>query len=157
MDDAFKLVFGALIGAVVSYFLATQQARLELQGKIDEATRTARLNAYMQIWKLTSLLPKYPPATNVTYDQLSQLALEFRYWYFEVGGIYLSHESRTAYFKAQELLLALSEGKHGTLDPQAEKGDYWKAQAQLSKLRTQLTGDLRSRRRPGVIWSRFST
>ena len=178
MDEAIKIVLSAVIGAAVSYFLAQQQFRL----KIDESTRTDREKVYKILWRLTGLLPRYPPAEGVTYDSLEFLSRQFRAWYFGeqiplpegnpaegeaetpfekvIGGIYLSEHSRKTYFAAQEMLIAVYEKGKGTdptkPPPVLSDEDYEKARKKLSDLRAQLAKDIGSRRAPGDGEARFS-
>jgi len=161
MDEATSAlvvaVVTALLTALGAYLLAYRQAALELSNKIDEVTATQRLEAYKLLWALTGTLPVYPPpAKHITYDDLRKLNEKFRYWYFHIGGIYLTEEARDAYFDTQELVMKLSLEKTGNLVPCALKADcdYEIVRAQMSVLRTQLTEDLRSRLPPGSLTQR---
>ncbi|MBC7810930.1 MAG: hypothetical protein H7175_07290 [Burkholderiales bacterium] len=149
MTDLTFALIGAAFGGLITYLLAIQKARLEL----DEATRADRAKAYKDLWKLTGLLPLYPPAPNVVYQDLVSLSESLRKWYFETGGMYLSQPTRDVYFDVQKYIATLSK-KEGSLSPYDNKGaydkqsDYEKMRARLSALRTQLTSDIGSRRPP---------
>lgn len=151
MDNPILIaIISAAVGGIVSYLLANHNARIEL----DEETRKARVEDYKKLWALTGKLPRYPPAKNLTYQDLEALSENFRDWYFQVGGIYLSEKSRDVYFSVQEALLEYSQ-KTGTLNPLNDKGKYDKnsdyefMRKKMSALRTQLAKDIGSRRMPG--------
>ncbi|MFL5384223.1 MAG: hypothetical protein ACJ8GN_17010 [Longimicrobiaceae bacterium] len=130
--------------------------------RIDESVRAARLECYTKLWRKTELLPAYPVAAEVTYDELLALTEEMRDWYFREGGMYLSKASRKRYGDAQEEIgrviggkllvngqVVESPRKAGTLslsDP-----EYVRVQHRLSALRTSMAGDLLARSRTLTI------
>lgn len=115
-----------------------------LRGEVDVDLRKRRIDAYLPLWRLTSLLPKWPRAHGVTYEDLYQLSLDIRTWYFETGGIFLSRSTqRKAYVPLQDAIAALSvAGKKGPLS----ESDYDAIRDRCSTLRTRLSSDVESRR-----------
>ncbi len=128
---------GAFIGALISHFL-TQRRSLDL------AIYKHREQAYKGLWEKTALLPRWPQQTGVTYAQLRSLSEELRHWYFLVGGVYLSDSARKAYGNLQE---ALNEPARSPRPNPLIPSDYTVLQDLCSKLRTELTHDLLSRKR----------
>jgi hypothetical protein len=155
MEELMIAIVSAVVGGIIASFRAFQRARLELLVKTDETLRKDRVEAYKALWEKTGLLSLYPPKRNVAYSELAELSEKFRDWYFKIGGIYLSTKARDAYFEAQKTLLEYAE-KAGIMNPYDETGkynrnsDYELVRNTLSRLRTQLTEDLDSRRAPGL-------
>lgn len=145
MDDLFlTVIVPAIVGALVSYIGALTKNALDARVKIDESLRSTRLELYKVLWQETGLLPRWPRAAGVTYEQLSEMSKRFRDWYFNVGGIYLSMQARRAYGKLQETIaLVVVAAKTDTLSDT----DYDAVQKKCSDFRTELTRDLQSRRR----------
>lgn len=119
------------------------RALLATATTIDSDLRAHRIEVYCELWKKTGLLPQWPRNPQLTYPQLRQFSTDLRDWYFERGGMYLSRNAREAYGKVQEALgSVLAANKGGTVsDP-----DYDSVRTQCSKLRSELTNDLLSRR-----------
>ncbi len=143
MPDLGPLVMPAVVGGVVSLAVTVIGNALGYRAKVDEGLRATRLALYRVLWKKTELLPKWPRRTDVTYEKLHDLSEELRDWYFGDGGIFLSRAARKSYGKLQDTI-----GK--VLEP-APKGkiegpDYDKVRLGCSDLRSELTGDLLSRR-----------
>lgn len=128
-----------------SAFVRAEEAhrkQLEIAGSIDLDLRQRRITVYQEMWGRTSLLPKWPRATNVTYEKLTALSEALRDWYFNSGGMYLSTKGRDAYGHLQDAILAVCKEKSGPLDPT----HYEVVRDKCSALRTQLTDDILSRR-----------
>jgi hypothetical protein len=168
MDELLKLLIPALVGAVTAYLAASSQNMREVKTRIDAGVRDARLNMYPALWRLTELLPLWPPAL-VTYEQLYTLSSDMQHWYFNQGGLYLSTTTKQAYLDAQgsiggvlmkhELIGSKqindkTVGVYRDLSLVAEAiktkaladEEYVMVRQKLSDLRTQLTADLSSRR-----------
>ena len=144
MPDITTVVISALVGAVVSYVLAVIQHILDAQTKVDERLRQDRFTVYTVLWEKTGLLPQWPRSTTVTYEKLTGLSEEMRDWYFTQGGIYLSAQARKSYGDAQEgIQMVLQEEQTSETITELQ---YNELKGKLSKLRTQLTQDLLSRR-----------
>jgi hypothetical protein len=158
-----EILIGAVVGFIVSMLLAILQKRLDVETKIDENIRADRLNVYKVLWEHMLLVPLYPPSPQgVTYSDLYKLSETFRGWYFTQGGILLSEEAKKTYIATQQTLLKmacladaaqrsnlrerdylnLKSVRPGSLTDD----EYFVVQQQLSRLRTQLTIDLMTRR-----------
>jgi len=113
-------------------------------GEVDLDLRQRRMQVYPELWKATSLLPKWPYDETVTYEQLRELSNALRRWYYETGGLYLS---RTTHEKAYgplqgAITSAISDGKTGRLS----REDYEAVRRRCSLLRSHLAADIESRR-----------
>jgi hypothetical protein len=141
------LISGA-ITAVVTYFATLAKARLDLSVEYDKELRQARLNAYQDLWKRLEPLAPYSPKKHLTYELVKSTSEDMRDWYFEFGGIYLSHECREPYFALKRSMQKIID------DPGLEKeqtktlgSEVIKTlQKQGTDLRTALSDDIGSRR-----------
>jgi hypothetical protein len=116
----------------------------KLMQDIDVDLRKRRIEVYAELWKLTALLPMWPKASGVTYEQLMRFSESLRTWYFERGGMYLSRSThKNAYTPLQEALMELLQAH-----PSGEISDkhYECIRKRCSTLRTALAGDIESRR-----------
>ncbi|HXQ39557.1 MAG TPA: hypothetical protein VN843_36500 [Anaerolineales bacterium] len=117
--------------------------RLGLEAQIDIHLREKRIAVYEKLWQATSLLPQWPRAKNVTYEQLMKLSQTLRDWYFQEGGMYLSRNARETYGALQDYIWAiLNDKRKGVLKPE----HYDAIREKCSTLRTELTDDILSRR-----------
>lgn len=107
-------VVAAIAGIVVASSVALVKAAIASRGQENEELRTLRLKVYPAVWRLTSMVPRWPQA-DPTYRDLWRLHLEPRTWYYDSGGLYLSENARTRYGEMQELLDAYLDG-HGRAD-----------------------------------------
>jgi hypothetical protein len=154
MNGLLSVFLGGIGGALVAAFAAWWQNVVAARIKVDQELRGQREASYLDLWKLTRLLPKYPRADDVTYAALQALSEAMREWYFDGAGIYLSSEARRAYGKAQEAI-QLALGRAASPGAHLADTDYDTLQAALSALRTELTSDLLSRQRSTVFpWRR---
>ena len=128
---------GAFIGALISHLL-TQRRSLDL------AIYKHRGEAYKGLWERTFLLPRWPQRAGVTYAQLRTLSEELRHWYYFVGGVYLSDSARNAYGDLQE---SLNDPAWKTSSDPLSAPHYTLLMNLCSKVRTELTHDLLSRKR----------
>jgi hypothetical protein len=76
----------ALIGLVVGGALAWLKAVLAIREKVNEELRSRRVEVYPTVYRLTAPLSLWPPA-EMTYEELADLNLDFRKWYFTRGGL----------------------------------------------------------------------
>jgi len=156
-------IIAALIGVVTGFLGAVLKAWLGSRLKVDDAARLKRWEVYTEIWQMTGVIPKWPRNPELTCTALEEFSKQCRKWYFEVGGIYLSHPARKAYGNMQEIIAKvlsnnpletnLADGKaYPTEEESADTKSalYGKVQEACSSLRTQLTKDLHSRQR-GVL------
>lgn len=124
------------------------RSTVALAASVDTDLRTRRIDAYTELWRLTGALPQWPRNRDLAYEDLRSLTGEFRQWYFGVGGMYLSVKAREAYGKVQEALggILASAG-----DGPVSEAHYDAVRGECSRLRTELTQDLLSRREaPGL-------
>jgi hypothetical protein len=128
---------GAFIGALISHFLIQRRS-------VDLAVHRSRGEVYKVVWEKTGLLSKWPRRAGVKYSDLRTLSEELRNWYFLVGGLYLSDSARAAYGNLQE---ALNDPRRPQGADNVSDSDYELVQISCSKLRTELTHDLLSRKR----------
>ncbi len=131
----------AWLGKVWAERISEAQRRL---GEVDLDLRKRRIPLYAEVWKLTSVLPKWPRDPNVTYENLLTFSEALRDWYFHKGGMYISRSTHEdGYAPLQDTLeVVLSPNKTGRLsDP-----DYEAVRERCSNLRTHLAGDIESRR-----------
>ena len=150
MEELFKPLISALIGAGISALVITANNFFSFRSRIDENLREKRLEVYKILWKETSVLPKWPRNPDVTYKNLNELSKRFRDWYFNEGGIYLSTQARKAYEVVQDRIsAAVDKHQHELNTPitYGKNGDYESIRDACSKLRTELTRDLESRKR----------
>ncbi len=144
MTDVFTVIVSALIGAIVSYVGATLKNFIDARAKVDASLRETRIPVYKELWKKTELLPKWSRSEDITYERLDQFSSELRDWYFNQGGVFLSERARAAYGNLQDTIhfvLPKKEKKHNL-----SIEDYEQVRQMCSKLRTELTNDLLSRR-----------
>ena len=137
------LVFTGILGGILKVYLDYKSQQME---KIWEK----RLEAYTKFVQMTALFPRYPPK-EVTWKEVYKLSTDFRNWYFEGNGIFLSSEFRDKYFKLQEQILAITNGK--TESEEKLESEYDCLRKECSMLRTLITKELDSRENP--FWYRF--
>jgi hypothetical protein len=102
-----------------------------------------RIPAYRPLWELTCVLPTWPKAENVQYEDLRTFRDALRHWYFtDGGGLFLSRDAHSAYYAIQNALTAvLREGRAGAI-----LDEHYDAIRELcSALRTQLATAIGSR------------
>ncbi|MBK9940638.1 MAG: hypothetical protein IPP13_03330 [Kouleothrix sp.] len=116
---------------------------VDVSAQIDTHLREQRIKVYGTIWLATSILPRWPRATGVTYPDILRFSETLRSWYFEQGGMWLSTDARQVYGQLQEQIWQiLPKHSDGTITDE----EYDAVLAQCSALRTELTKDLVSRR-----------
>lgn len=147
--DLFKAIVGLMTGALGTYFGLYWKIREELVSKYDQDLRTERVKQYALLWQATEPLAKYAPPGPVTVASLRELATVLRKWYFSGGGMFLSDRARDAYFALQDAIAATPR----LADAQATDGDVLPDREAAirrasSQLRTVLTADVGSRKRP---------
>ena len=153
LEIIFSIITAAGGSAVIVAGLAAWLAKVwadrlaqanKLLTDIDLDLRAKRIPVYAELWKATDLLPKWPKATGVKYQQLLQFSESLRAWYFEKGGIYLSRSTHdNAYGPLQDALAELL--RTHTTGPITDE-HYDAIRARCSALRTALAGDIESRR-----------
>lgn len=145
-----EAVVGAL-GVVFGGGTAYIQGALSARTKASEELRDRRLECYPELWRQTAALSHWP-RPDLTWQDVRDLHVSFRRWYYTAGGLYLSTRSRARYGEVQELLSAqlasVEDLSTAVIDP---------ARGQLSEtcsvLRTALTEDLATRRQRSLAWT----
>jgi hypothetical protein len=145
---------GSAAGAIWAAYVGTRRRVLaELEGRYDAELRDSRLRVYPELWAALEPLAKYArePPGRPRRNEIEELARSLRRWYFEKGGLYLSAESREAYFQLQDALTAVIESERwnaGARSSEAIDSQTFDALRQIgSWLRTTLTYDVGTRRR----------
>ncbi len=132
----------AEVAARASALLEHKESELsELQPSIELLHE--RISTSKELWRLTKLLPKWPRANDVGYEDLRKLSQSLRDWYFNAGGgMFLSRAAHTAYAALQDSLTAiLVEQPSGIISD-----EHYEAVRELcSALRSRLTRDVGSR------------
>ncbi|HET6951070.1 MAG TPA: hypothetical protein VFI47_11880 [Acidimicrobiales bacterium] len=143
-------VITVLTGAAAGFLAALIEGYFSSRAKVDDELHASRTTLYQELWRESALLPLWPRDDEVTYGALASLSARLRDWYFGTGtadgvpgGLYLSRGSRRRYGKVQSALEAVS-GRPA--DAVLSRADYDAVRTALSGLRTQMTGDLLSRR-----------
>ena len=90
------------------------------------------------------MLPKWPKASGLTYEQLLAFSQALRDWYFMKGGMYFSRSTHDdAYSPLQDALAeVLRSNSSGVISDE----HYEKIRKACSTLRSALAGDIESRR-----------
>lgn len=154
-------VIAGIAGIVVASSVALVKGAIASRGRENEELRTLRLKVYPDVWRLTSMVPRWPQA-DPTYRDLWHLHLELRTWYYDSGGLYLSENARTRYGEMQELLDAYLVGRDRadeTLVPHLASGasstesPYAALMETCSSFRTAMTEDLSTRRTKSILWA----
>ena len=144
-----SLIAGGLVGIVGTYISAKQKFRDDLQAKYDETLHNTRISTYQKLWERLQVLAKYARPKPVTPNHLRQLAVDLREWYFKIGGLFLTDQSRDSYFAVQDAIVdELKKGRAG--DEELDSHSFEAIRKKGSKLRTSLSDDLRSRMPPRV-------
>ncbi len=125
--------------AVVGTYFTTRRA---LEATFDTSLRDLRLDAYKTLWQDLQPLAKYDRPQALTREQARELAGALRTWYFETGGLFLSHRTRQDYFA----LLDGLETATATEKKRLREGDDEFLRVLGSRLRTGLTADVGTRR-----------
>jgi hypothetical protein len=155
MSDAVVAVIGlvgsATAATIAAYAGTRHRIRAELESKYDAALRDLRLAVYPDLWGALEPLAKYArePLGYPTRDDIVDLTATLRRWYFETGGLYLSAETREAYFDLQDgLTIVVSSPRWAETDSYEELDDetFETLRVLGSRLRTRLTYDVGTRR-----------
>jgi hypothetical protein len=138
-------IIGAIFGIITTYLGAVLKFRSDLRFEYDKDLRAKRIEHYLELWRLTSLFPKYGREGDVTLPNVRTLTIGFRDWYFK-SGMFLSDRSRDAYFHFQEALAELL--KDPAVDPTKalDEGTYNRLRAMGSDLRSALVIDVGTRK-----------
>lgn len=147
-------VVAALIGLVVGAAAAWIKAVLAIRGKVFEELRGRRLAVYPIVWRETAKLSFWPPA-NLTREDLRELNLNLRIWYFTQGGMYLSAGSRDRYGELKQFIclhLDRLDDREGKAAAEVSREIHDVLAETCSAFRNSLTEDLETRRQRSVWW-----
>jgi hypothetical protein len=140
------LIILGVVGGVVKLYM-------DYQAKLLENLWQKRLEAYTKFVKLTSLFPQYPFHNQVNWQDVLQLSIGFRDWYFEGNGIVISRYFREMYFDLQKYIVAAVSADRVNNKIRLNDLEYEDLRKRCSKLRTLMAKELDSREHP--IWFRF--
>jgi hypothetical protein len=128
--------------------LTARRQLLSLTGEIDIDMRKLRLQCYPELWKATELLPRWPRADNISFEDLKALRDTLKEWYFNKGGMFLSETTfQGAYVPLQEeLTKEISKDLSGRLPSDHYDDIYDRIRERCSALRSGMVNDIESRR-----------
>ena len=92
-------------------------------------------------------MAKYARPRQLTFDDLHQLTVSLRQWYFEKGGLFLSDNSRDAYFALQDEIREVL-ARDNSPQSEVDESTYEALRKKGSSLRTALTRDVGTRKAP---------
>lgn len=120
-------------------------ARVEnLLGQVDLDLRQRRIDVYKELWGATAVLPKWPRAEVVTYDDLLKFSQTLQDWYFHRGGMYLSRTThREGYAELQTTIENILKARPSGL---ISEEHYDLVRERCSSHRSHLASDIESRR-----------
>ena len=147
MSELAVVVVSSVVGGVVAFVGALAKNALDIRSKVDEQLRDLRRPAYENLWRETALLPKWPRA-QLTHGQLAKFSEDLRSWYFETGGMWMSRQTQQRYASLQTVLQTVTTDKPS--EP-VKDADYDSVREACSRLRTDMTDDLVSRRRRSSV------
>lgn len=150
MKEILILAAGGFLGIVTTYITAKQKFRDDLQARYDETLHNTRIGTYQDLWGRMQVLAKYARPEPVTPLRLRQLGEDLRAWYFEVGGLFLTDNSRDRYFDLQDAIVAELKKDHPDENKDLDTNSFEAIREQGSTLRTSLSSDLRSRNAPRI-------
>ena len=149
-------VVGGAVALISGIALALYGSLKRLEVEYDIALRNHRIGAYQALWKILQPLAYYSPPSAVTYGVARDLSRALRSWYFEVGGLFLSEQTREAYFDLQKGLGGVNKEpvEHDHL-PVGDKV-FERLRGTASTLRTATTQDVATRVKPRrtALWPR---
>ena len=141
-------VLSAIITAWVTYLTTVVKIKKDLEATYDRDLRDRRMAVYKELWKHLEPLAKYARPLPFSLALAKDLTQTLRIWYFETGGLFLSQQTRDAYFAVQDALKVVCDDK-GLDEDEAISGARFEAiRKKGSTLRTQMTVDVGTRRRP---------
>lgn len=126
--------------------------RKDLEAEYDKDLRAKRIEVYKELWSHLGLLARYDRPKPLNRKTLKELTTAMREWYFQIGGLYLSEETRKAYFDLKEIIKNDLEGSDFRDDKEKElaSADLEKLIAQASLLRSHLTHDIGTRKTSAI-------
>lgn len=118
----------------------------DLQAEADNDLRNQRLQAYEDLWKLLPVLARYDRPKPLNAATLQELTEAMRDWYFDKGGLFLTEESRPAYFKLKDAIAKALESLKGQPEKELDDAQVNILVESASDLRTRLANELGTRK-----------
>lgn len=147
-----------VLGGVTGALTTLLQARKSLEAQYDIDLRKSRIDTYRELWSSLQPLAYWGPRSPLHEVGLRDLSRAMQSWYFGRGGLFMSAQTRTAYFRLHALLE--ESAKHGSDDGRIDARVAEAVKGQASKLRDAMTSDVATRRPPRIrdrsrLWRRF--
>ena len=139
-------VLSIVVTALFALLTNRQKFREDLQAKYDATIHEQRTEFYLPLWKKLEVLARFAPPEAVTTRTLDELSKSLREWFFNTGGLYLSDESRRAYFDLQYVITGHVR-KHGISDKELGRTSLEQILKRASDLRDYLSRDIGSRKK----------
>ncbi len=118
-----------------------------LADEVDKDLRTQRLQVYEELWQKLQLLARFDLPQPLTPASLKDLSAAMADWYFKnKGGMYLSDESRPAYFDLKKGIESILERSAGQVDRPLDADESKSILDLASRLRTSLANDVGTRK-----------
>jgi len=133
----------ALVTAVLAAGGTYWTTRRNLQVQYDADLRKLRIDAYQDLWARMMVLAKYGRPETLVRQGAVELGEGLKDWYFTVGGIFLSIETRRDYFTLQEAIEAVAHDESGGWRLTQDEDDFLRVLA--SRLRTGTIRDVGTR------------
>jgi len=142
-----------LMGVILPTFGAYIVARRQILGARDQAVHEARLKAYPKLVRATASLAIYFPDTfqlvPIGPKDCATMGRKLSAWYFQHGGLLLSRNSRSAYFRLATALTRASKAPSLHVPPLQDYGlfsnkeeqDKYLSKDRLDEYRTCLEED----------------
>lgn len=125
---------------VIALARKTEASSISLPVRPETAAR--QLDAYVALWSLTGLLPKWSREELVSHAQLAELSRQLRLWYFgPAGGLFLSRRSYSQYAALQEALQLFAHAEEEAISER----EYEEVRELASLLRRQMAQDIGTR------------
>ncbi len=149
-EQLITLLIGTLLGGFIKHLFEVRKTGFERESLAMAELQKDRWLEYEKLWNYSGLLPKWPRNTQLTLGQLHALSYDLKNWYFGKGGIMMSKESREAYEFVQ---IALTKAWEGVQNEQSVVSavDYDAIRSAFSNLRSEMTQDLKSRKRQIIL------
>jgi hypothetical protein len=139
-------LFGIVTGALVTYVSAILKFRKDLEAEYDKDLRSKRIEVYMELWKHLQILARYDRPKPLNKQTLQELTVAMRQWYFEVGGLYLSENTRNVYFDLKKAIQTILENDKYQAGELLDIIDSANILEKASLLRARLTKDVGTRK-----------
>lgn len=139
-------LLGTLVTVAVTALVTAAKVRRDLESEYDIRLRADRLTAYRKLWLSLQPLARYARPTPVTHQVVGRLFGQLRAWYFQDGGIFLSHHARDAYFALMDELRELVAREPSDSARELDFEAFETLRQLGSDLRTAMVNDVQTRR-----------